>query len=78
VSDALRNIIQRVIEGHTTVDPKAYGRLNDREQHLLRSLARFIGLGLAAGLPDKSALMDEQMRVALAEIAAVLETPTRP
>jgi hypothetical protein len=45
VSDALRNIVQRVIEGHTTVDPKTYGRLNDREQHLLRSLARFIGLG---------------------------------
>jgi hypothetical protein len=70
VSDALRNIVQRVIEGHTTVDAKTYGRLNDREQHLLRSLAKYIGLGSAAGLPDKSALMDERMRVALAEIAA--------
>jgi hypothetical protein len=70
VSDLLRKIVEKVISGNTNVDQKEYSRLSDREAHLLRSLAKYIGLASAAGLPDKSNAMDEKLRTAMLEIQA--------
>jgi hypothetical protein len=70
VSDLLKKIIERVVGGNTSVDKKEYSRLSDREAHLLRSLAKYIGLASAAGLPDKSNEMDEKLRTAMLEIQA--------
>jgi hypothetical protein len=70
VPDLLRKIVEKVISGNTNVDQKEYSRLSDREAHLLRSLAKYIGLASAAGLPDKSNAMDEKLRTAMLEIQA--------
>jgi hypothetical protein len=70
VSDLLKKIIEKVISGNTNVDQKGYSRLSDREAHLLWSLAKYIGLSSAAGLPDKSNAMDEKLRTAMLEIQA--------